>query len=286
METTMGNNINKNSKVIGALALLLSLSACGQGFKARQSQELSSTDSDIQKLFAANDQKERTPAATSNKKVETPSKTTPPVAANDNEPLKARFVKYSPEAEARILERFKHIDPHHQIDTALLKRALLFFYSNQSNFMNKKVVTVIDYSRPSSEKRLHIVEMSSGRVWSTYVAHGRGSDKNHDGVPEVFNNKFNSNATSIGAFVTMSQYKGENGLSLRLKGLSKYNSNAFERNVVIHGASYVRDSNVKQGRSWGCPAVAPKHISKLITAIKGGSLVYAGASRPSIHRQL
>ena len=281
----MGNKNNKKTKVIGAAALLLLLSACGQGFKARQSTELVANTTNVQNFGVFHDDNqtniERTPAAASSAVA-----AAHPVAANDNEPLNFRFVTLYPNAEAKVLERYKHIDPQHQINTKLLKDALIFYFVNQSNFMNKKVITVIDYSRPSSEKRLYVIEMSSGRVWSTYVAHGRGSDTNHDGLPEVFNNKLNSFATSVGPYLTMSPYQGEHGLSLRLKGLSKWNNNALDRNIVIHGAWYVHDEPVKQGRSQGCPAVAPKFTAKLISLIKGGSLVYSGASKPSTHRQL
>ena len=276
MQTTIVNYSYKNLKVISALTLLFSLSACGQGFKARQSQELSTVSTKIHNFSV------QRPAAAS----AATSKLAPPVAANDNESLKFRFLTVDPVTEGKILDRYKHIDTKREINTKLLKDALLFFYVNQKNFMNNKVITVIDYSLPSSEKRLYVIDLSSGRVWSTYVAHGRGSDKNHDGLPEYFNDRLNSNATSIGAFITLSPYKGDNGLSLRLKGLSKYNSNAYERNVVIHGASYVRDNNVKQGRSWGCPAVSPKYIAMLISSLKNGSLVFTGASKPSSHRQL
>ncbi len=276
MQTNIVSYSYTNSKVISALTLLFSLSACGQGFKVRQSQELSTESTKIQNFSV------QRPAAAS----AATSKVTPPVAANDNEPLKFRFLTLDPGTEGKILDRYKHVDTKREINAKLLKDALLFFYVNQKNFMNNKVITVIDYSLPSSEKRLYVIELSSGRVWSTYVAHGRGSDKNHDGLPENFSDTLNSNATSIGAFLTMSPYKGNNGLSLRLKGLSRYNSNALERNVVIHGAPYVRDSSVKQGRSWGCPAVPPKYLAKLISTLKNGSLVYAGASKPSSHRQL
>lgn len=286
METTMDNNIYRGSKVSGALALLLCISACGQGFKTRQSQELTTNKSNVQKAFVFNveaQSKERTPAANT---AAPPAQNKLPVPANDNEPLNFKFTTLAPTAEAKVLERYKHIDPKHQINTKLLKEALLFYFVNQRSFMNNKVITVIDYSLPSSQKRLFVIELGTGRVWSTYVAHGRGSDKDHDGLPEIFTNKMDSNATSIGPYLTMSPYRGDNGLSLRLKGLSKQNSNAYVRSVVIHGASYVRDGAVKQGRSWGCPAVAKKYTAKLISIIKGGSLVYAGASKPSIHREL
>jgi hypothetical protein len=283
MDATMDNKTNMGSKVIGALALLLTISACGQGFKTRQSESVATIDSRAQNFRTSAPVLTRKPASATPTPV---AATKAPVAANDNQPLNFKFLTLATGAQAKVLQRYSHIDRQHEINTKLLKDALLFYFVNQKNFMNNKVITVIDYSLPSSQKRLFVIELGSGRVWSTYVAHGRGSDKDHDGLPEIFTNRKDSNATSLGPFLTMSPYKGENGLSLRMKGLSKWNSNALERNVVIHGAAYVHDEAVRQGRSWGCPAVAPKYIAKLISIIKGGSLVYSGASNPSLHHQM
>ena len=68
-------------------------------------------------------------------------------------------------------------------------------------------------------------------------------------------------------------------------GLSSTNSNVRARAIVIHGASYVQESSVIQGRSWGCPAVAMENRDTVVKALKGGSLIYAvldkgGTSRP------
>src|SRR5690606_28831407 len=115
---------------------------------------------------------------------------------------------------------------------------------------------------PSNKKRLHVINMSTGAGWSLHVAHGKGSDKNHDAYAERFSNTSGSNASSLGAYLTAETYSGSNGYSLRLDGLSTTNSNARRRAVVVHGASYVKDSNVKQGRSWGCPAVSKANNRK------------------------
>lgn len=290
----MVNNIYVNSKVIGAkaltAALLLSLSACSSGFRAQSSEQVSSESVDDTGAYViqTNDiefarKLASTVAGPANKPV--PTKLL--VAVNDNQPLNIRFLNIEPKLQEHILAtRFKHVDPKREIDSNLLKKALLFYFVNRKNFGNQNVMTVIDYSIPSNQKRLYVIDLKDGRVWSTYVAHGKGSDRNHDGLPESFTNKQDSNATSLGPFMTMNTYKGDHGLSLRLKGLAKSNSNALVRNVVIHGAWYVKDESVKQGRSQGCPAVAKKYTAKLITAIKGGSLVYSGASKPSLHREL
>jgi hypothetical protein len=117
--------------------------------------------------------------------------------------------------------------------------------------------------------------METGAVWNIHVAHGKGSDSDHDGFAEKFSNVNNSNATSLGFYKTAETYQGSHGYSLRLDGLSSTNSNARSRSIVVHGASYVEDKERIQGRSWGCPAVSMANYTKVINLIKGGSLILA-----------
>ena len=60
------------------------------------------------------------------------------------------------------------------------------------------VLTVIDYSRPSTEPRLFVLDVASGRVrYAERVAHGRGSGEN---ATERFSNRDGSRMTSLGVF--------------------------------------------------------------------------------------
>ncbi|MBV53124.1 MAG: hypothetical protein CL816_03545 [Coxiellaceae bacterium] len=144
--------------------------------------------------------------------------------------------------------------------------------------VNNPLLTVIDYSRHSDEKRLWVIDLRSSHViMNLLVAHGKNSgrmDAKH------FSNSPQSRETSLGLFVTEGTYMGHNGLSLRLKGLDKgFNNNAESRAIVVHGAPYVSDAFAKQygrvGNSWGCPAVDRQYAPKLINTIKGGSLIFS-----------
>ena len=120
--------------------------------------------------------------------------------------------------------------------------------------------------------------MKSGAVWSLHVAHGKGSDPEETGFATVFGNKSGSDRTSLGYYLTAETYSGKHGLSLRIDGLSSSNSNVREREVVVHGADYVHDIDLKAGRSDGCFAVPDDDHAHVIDVIKGGSLIYAGRS--------
>lgn len=146
-------------------------------------------------------------------------------------------------------------------------------------------LTVIDYSLPSSQPRLWVLDLAQGKVlFHELVAHGAGSG---DKFATRFSNVENSRATSLGLFLTGGTYEGGNGYSLTLKGLdSGINDQAESRHVVVHGAWYVSEDHARQfgmiGRSWGCPALPLADAPAVIDAIKGGSFVYAYAgSAPS-----
>ena len=141
-----------------------------------------------------------------------------------------------------------------------------------------RTLTVIDYSKPSSEERLWVFDLKSRELlYEELVAHGQGTGAN---IAMKFSNNDESHQTSLGLFVTDVTYVGKNGYSLRLDGLDKgYNDRARERAIVMHGAPYVSEAFVKAngrlGRSWGCPAVSDVVARELIDRVKGGGLVFA-----------
>ena len=139
-------------------------------------------------------------------------------------------------------------------------------------------LSVIDYSRPSTEPRLWVFDLSRKRLlFEELVAHGRNTGEN---MAAKFSNVEGSYMSSLGAFETQESYVGQNGYSLRLRGLEQgFNDQARERAIVIHGAPYVSqqliDSQGRLGRSLGCPAVRPAIAKSLIDTIRNGSFVFA-----------
>lgn len=140
------------------------------------------------------------------------------------------------------------------------------------------LLTVIDYTRPSTEPRLWVLDLAAGRVlYRELVAHGKNSG---DNLTERFSNASGSLMTSLGLFVTDDTYVGKNGYSLRLRGLDRgVNDNALARAIVMHGAAYVNGTIAAKvgrlGRSWGCPAVRAEIARELIDTIRGGTVIFA-----------
>ena len=141
-----------------------------------------------------------------------------------------------------------------------------------------ETLTVIDYSKPSSERRLWVFDLKARElVYEELVAHGQGSGAN---MATEFSNDDESHQTSLGLFVTRDTYVGKNGYSLRLDGLDRgVNDRARDRAIVMHGAPYVSEAFVKAngrlGRSWGCPAISAAVARQMIDRVKGGGLVFA-----------
>ncbi len=151
------------------------------------------------------------------------------------------------------------------------------FLVQTGKIANQHVISIIDFTKPSSQKRLFVIDLDHYKVlYNTYVAHGMNSGKEY---AEAFSNKPESNKSSLGFYSTSSTYIGGNGYSLRLNGLERgVNDNANSRDIVMHGADYVNENYISSqgyiGRSWGCPAVMPQLSRPIIDRIKNGTCLF------------
>lgn len=141
----------------------------------------------------------------------------------------------------------------------------------------ERFFTVIDFSKPSTEERLYIIDICYNRIiHKSIVSHG----KNSGGLyANKFSNTDASHQSSIGFFKTMSTYQSRKyNLALRLDGLEYTNNNASSRGIVMHGADYATYDFLAQngvlGRSYGCPAMPYKHFDKVVDWIKHGTCLF------------
>ncbi|WP_111670452.1 murein L,D-transpeptidase catalytic domain family protein [Algoriphagus litoralis] len=143
--------------------------------------------------------------------------------------------------------------------------------------LEKPLLTVIDFSLPSTEKRLWIIDVETQEILlNTVVAHGRNSGNL---MAEKFSNQPESYQSSLGFYKTAETYQGKHGYSLRLDGLENgFNDKARARAIVIHGADYANEEFAKStgrlGRSLGCPALPSALSAEVIDLIKEGSLLF------------
>ena len=168
----------------------------------------------------------------------------------------------------------EHADPY------VLRLSLnAYLKARKQGLDDKQLLTVIDFTKPSSEKRLWVIDIKRAKALiNTWVSHGKNSGKTE---ATSFSNSPGSLKSSLGVFVTDNDpYQGNHGYSLRLYGLEPgFNDKAYQRDIVIHGAWYVNEDVIKRygaiGRSFGCPAVSEETIKPLIDTIKQHTLVVA-----------
>lgn len=203
---------------------------------------------------------------------------------NNKSILKVLFFSFSllvtSLSQAGSISLYQHL---HRLSPGLSAEALKYALhayeiASAKHLVRNPMLTVIDYSLPSSRQRMWVFDLRKERLFiNTFVAHGQNSGMN---TASHFSNRPSSKTSSLGTFITKDTYAGHNGLSLNLQGLEHgFNDNALSRRVVIHGAWYMEPSVIRSmgraGRSWGCPAVARSIAPKLINTIKGGSVVFA-----------
>ncbi len=148
---------------------------------------------------------------------------------------------------------------------------------------NKNIITIVDYSKPSSKKRFYVIDLVNKHIlYKTIVAHGKNSG---DYEARSFSNKPGSLKSCLGFFLTAETYNGKYGYSLSLDGLEPgINDNARKRAIVVHGADFVTSAVIKEygrlGRSYGCPAL-PVGVSKdIIDKISKGSCLFIYGNDP------
>ncbi|GAB3556343.1 murein L,D-transpeptidase catalytic domain family protein [Spirosoma fluminis] len=174
-----------------------------------------------------------------------------------------------------------HLDVYDQLNlshTGLQKSVFEYALRGwQKMGATKPVLSIVDMSQPSTKKRLYVVDLQNKKLlFNTYVSHGRNSG---DLVPNQFSNTQSSFQTSLGFYQTLKTYMGKHGLSLQLQGMEKgYNDNAYNRNIVLHGADYVCEDFIRKtgrlGRSQGCPAVPYAESKGIIQAVKDGTCLF------------
>ncbi|MGE3682692.1 MAG: murein L,D-transpeptidase catalytic domain-containing protein [Bdellovibrionales bacterium] len=180
---------------------------------------------------------------------------------------------------AAILQKYQHLDPKNEVPTDLLEEAVLFLDRNLAKFPNRAYITVIDFKPRSDVRRFFVINMTTGEVEKFFTTHGIGSDKNKNGIAEIFGNIVNSGMSSLGYIRTAEVYWGKFKRSVRLDGLSATNSKVRERAVVLHGWDNAHEKPVIQGLSWGCPALDWTVKDAVIDKVKEGSLMYIGVSK-------
>lgn len=165
------------------------------------------------------------------------------------------------------------------INPKVLELAINAYYNARKKGLdNKEILTIVDYSLPSTTKRMWVLNLREMRLMHySFVTHGSGSGLLY---ARRFSNTPGSYKSSLGLFLTKQAYHGQVGYALRLQGLEPgFNDNVEQRGIVVHGAEYADKSFIQQygrlGRSEGCFALPVSLYNNIIDTIEGGTLILA-----------
>lgn len=173
----------------------------------------------------------------------------------------------------KIIEKYQKMNLEKEIELKTFFRAINGY--EKINDKKTNILTIIDYSKPSLEKRFYVMDLEKEKVlYSTYVMHGKNSGDNYT---TEFSNILNSYKSSPGFYKTSNAYYGQFGYALRLNGLEEgINDNAFKRAIVLHGSKYAYPipRTTMLSKSLGCPAIPIELVKPVINKIKDGSVLY------------
>ena len=144
-----------------------------------------------------------------------------------------------------------------------VKEVQLFISKNPK--YNDAIAFFIDMKIHSGKNRFFIYDLKKNEVIDQgLVAHGSGSETGIVGELK-FSNANNSLSTSLGKYCIGASYNGRFGKAYKLYGLDTTNSNAFERNVVLHKYSKVPYEEQEDAicNSLGCPMVHEKFFERI-----------------------
>ena len=193
-------------------------------------------------------------------------------------PERPRFAEFREHLDSLYVD----IGLRGNLDYPVFELAMIGYYNMLADSIlgRESVVTIIDYTLPSTEERLVVIDLESRELlYKSLVAHGRNTGANY---AEEFSNTPGSLQSSLGFYVTGDDYYGMHGKSLELNGVDTlYNEQADLRNIVVHGAWYCSDEFIERhgrlGRSWGCPALPLEVSEEIIDAICDGTCMFVYA---------
>ena len=117
------------------------------------------------------------------------------------------FVNAAVAAKGMHIDAGELADDTEGLDVEVAVYALKAYQNaHQQGHVKKPYLTIIDYSKPSKDKRMWIIDLQDQKIlYELHVTHGVNSGKR---MATRFSNKYGSLQTSLGTFVTENTYDG------------------------------------------------------------------------------
>src|SRR3954470_9222560 len=88
---------------------------------------------------------------------------------------------------------------HDRIPPGAMTIAFAFLREHPKEVRNKHYLTIIDFDQPSTARRMHVIDLTTGEVEDLLVAHAKKSGEN---FATQFSNEPGSNMSSLGVYLT------------------------------------------------------------------------------------
>lgn len=137
--------------------------------------------------------------------------------------------------------------------------------ASKNSKYNDEIAFLVDMKIPSGKNRFFVYDLKESKIIDQgLVAHGSGSETGISGKLK-FSNVNNSLSTSLGKYYIGMSYSGKFGKAYKLYGLNKTNSNAYDRDIVLHKYSKVPYAEQVESicNSYGCPMVNEKFFKRI-----------------------
>ena len=98
------------------------------------------------------------------------------------------------------------------ISVNALKDTIEFYNNNQKSIINKRYISIIDYSLSAEVKRFYILDLKTGDVQKEFVSHAKKSDSNLDQYLDTCQNAVDNkkNMTRAGFMLVSNPYRSYN----------------------------------------------------------------------------
>ena len=133
--------------------------------------------------------------------------------------------------------------------------------------MNTSICFLIDMKIPSNLFRFYVYDLNKDSIlYKGLAANGKYDEQT---LQVKYSNAIGSRCTSLGRYQVGYKYNGDYGITYKLYGLDSTNSNAFERNVVLHSYRYIPDNETNNliSLSNGCPMVSENFLQTVSAII-------------------
>lgn len=182
--------------------------------------------------------------------------TTAPVADDADEPMHGKILRQASGMDARAL-------------------TMALPWVNNAMITNKKVMLLVDFNKPDSAARMHMIDMVSGASKAYKVAHGKNSDPDKDGMATDFSNVSGSFKSSLGPVLIGKSFHNPKWKYVRLLyGLMPgSNDKIRSREILLHSTTYVNDvPGQPVGDTLGCFGMSEATAKVLFPQVEGALL--------------